>query len=209
MSRTEQKLQTRQRIVEAAGRGFRKGGFGGIGVDGLAKEAGVTSGAFYVHFGSKSAAFREAVADGMAGLKAGVIYFQTEHASRWWSEFVRFYLGTKRSCDLAESCTLQSLSPEVARSDASARAAFEAGLLEVAQAVTTGPVSTDAPTDMDSALTALATLVGAVTLARAVNDPSLSDRIAVSAERVLLPQSVIEAAPASHATSRSIKKRSN
>lgn len=206
MSRTEQKQQTRQRIVEAAGRGFRKGGFGGIGVDGLAKEAGVTSGAFYVHFGSKSAAFREAVADGMAGVKAGVIYFQTEHASRWWSEFVRFYLGTKRSCDLAESCTLQSLSPEVARSDDSARAAFEAGLLEVAQVVTTGPVSTDAPTDMDSALAALATLVGAVTLARAMRDPALADQIAASVERVLLPHSAIKVA-ATDASSRSTRKR--
>lgn len=206
MSRTEQKLQTRQRIVEAAGRGFRKGGFGGIGVDGLAKEAGVTSGAFYVHFGSKCAAFREAVADGLAGLKAGVIYFQTEHKSQWWSEFVRFYLGTKRSCDLAQSCTLQSLSPEVARSDESARATFEAGLLEVAKAVTAGPVSANAPTDTDSALTALATLVGAVTLARAVSNPALSDQIAASAERVLLPPSAIKVAAATHATAGRARK---
>ena len=86
MSRTKQKLQTRQRILEAAGRGFRKGGFGGVGVDGLAKEAGVTSGAFYVHFDSKAEAFREAVAQGMSDLKDGVRHFQTTHGSTWWSE---------------------------------------------------------------------------------------------------------------------------
>jgi AcrR family transcriptional regulator len=68
VSRSEQKEQTRQRILEAAGRSFRKGGFGGIGVDGLAKEAGLTSGAFYVHFGSKAEAFRESVQQGMADL---------------------------------------------------------------------------------------------------------------------------------------------
>ena len=93
MTRAKQKLQTRQRILEAMGRGFRKGGFGGVGVDGLAKEAGVTSGAFYTHFNSKAAAFRESVAQGMLELKNGVRHFQTIHGSSWWQEFVRFYLG--------------------------------------------------------------------------------------------------------------------
>jgi TetR/AcrR family transcriptional regulator, transcriptional repressor for nem operon len=186
-TRSEQKLQTRQRILEAAGRGFRKGGFGGIGVDGLAKEAGVTSGAFYVHFDSKAAAFRESVVKGMSELKDGVRHFQTTHGKAWWSEFVRFYLGTKRTCELAESCALQSLPPEVARSDASARGAFEAELLEVAAIVAAGPKSVDAPETVAEAFTALATLVGTVTLARAVEDNAVSERIATAAERVLLP----------------------
>ena len=187
MSRTKQKLQTRQRILEAAGRGFRKGGFGGVGVDGLAKEAGVTSGAFYVHFDSKAEAFREAVAQGMSDLKDGVRHFQATHGLTWWPEFVHFYLGTKRTCELPESCALQSLAPEVARSDASSRAAFEAELLKVATIVATGPLSNDAPSDVDAALAALAALAGAVTLARAVDDPAVAERIAAAAERVLLP----------------------
>jgi TetR/AcrR family transcriptional regulator, transcriptional repressor for nem operon len=48
----------RDRLVEAAGRGFRAGGFGVAGVDALAKGAGLTSGAFYAHFDSKAEAFR-------------------------------------------------------------------------------------------------------------------------------------------------------
>src|SRR3989338_5149506 len=113
MSRSEQKLLTRQRILEAAGRGFRKGGFGGAGVDGLAKEAGVTSGAFYVHFDSKAAAFREAVVIGMQELKDGVRHFQAQHGQDWWPTFVRFYLGSKRRSELVDSCALQSLAPEM------------------------------------------------------------------------------------------------
>jgi len=186
MSRSEQKLQTRQRIVDAAGRGFRKGGFGGMGVDGLAKEAGVTSGGFYVHFDSKADAFREAVAQGMAGLKVGVLHFQAEHGRAWWPEFVRFYLGDKRTCDLSDSCTLQSLSPEVARSDDASRTTFEAGLLDVAHAVVAGPVSPAAPRDLGAACAALAALVGAVTLARAVSSAQVSDQIATATERALL-----------------------
>ena len=52
------KEESRQRIVAAAGRGFRKLGYGGIGVDGLAREANVTHGAFYGHFRSMAEAFR-------------------------------------------------------------------------------------------------------------------------------------------------------
>ena len=186
MSRSEQKVQTRQRILESAGRGFRKAGFGGIGVDGLAKEAGLTSGAFYVHFDSKAHAFRESVAQGMAELRGGVLYFQEKHGRAWWPEFVRFYLGYKRTCDLSDSCTLQSLSPEVGRADAAAREAFEAGLREVAAALVGGPASPRAPRDLDAACAALSMLIGAVTLGRAVGSARLSQQIAESAEAALL-----------------------
>lgn len=186
MSRHQQKAQTRQRIVEAAGRSFRRGGFGGIGVDGLAKEAGVTSGAFYVHFDSKNAAFREAVVHGMADLKAGVLHYQATHGPTWWEEFVRFYLGAKRRCDLSESCSLQSLSPEVARSSPEVRQAFEDGLHEVAKTILQGPDSPKSPRDEPSACAALATLVGAVTLARAVNSEAVADSIASATGIALL-----------------------
>ncbi len=188
MSRSEQKLQTRQRILDAAGRGFRQGGFGGIGVDGLAKQAGVTSGAFYTHFDSKAAAFRESVGQGMGDLKDGVRHFQTTYGPTWWAEFVRFYLGAKRKCELPESCALQSLAPEVARADTSARAEFEAELLAVATLVASGPTAAHAPADVGAAMAALATLTGAVTLARAVSDAALAEQIAAAAERVLLPE---------------------
>lgn len=186
MSRTEQKAMTRRRIVEAAGRGFRRNGYGGIGVDGLAREAGVTSGAFYVHFDSKGAAFHDAVDHGMADLKAGVQHFQREHGQAWWPEFVRFYLGAKRICDLAESCSLQSLSPEVARSDERARSAFEDGLREVAATILAGPKSPELPQNLDAACAALASLVGAVTLARAVSSGAMADQIAAATGRGLL-----------------------
>ena len=188
MSRSEQKLQTRQRILDAAGRGFRQGGFGGIGVDGLAKQAGVTSGAFYSHFDSKAAAFREAVGQGMGDLKDGVRHFQATYGPIWWAEFVRFYLGAKRKCELAESCALQSLAPEVARSDATTRAQFEVELLAVASLVASGPAAANVPTNVGAAMAALATLAGAVTLARAVSDAAVAGQIADAAERVLLPE---------------------
>ena len=188
MSRSEQKQQTRQRILDAAGRGFRKGGYDGIGVDGLAKQAGVTSGAFYVHFTSKAAAFRESVIEGVSDVVRGIQHFQTENGKEWWAEFVRFYLA-KRKCDLSESCGLQSLTPEVARADTESRNAFTAELLKVANVIVSGPPSAGAPSTIEEAQVALSTLIGAVTLARAVDDPAVAKRITMAAEHALLASS--------------------
>lgn len=185
MARSEQKEQTRQRIVEAAARGFRSSGYG-LGVDGLARQAGVTSGAFYVHFGSKSEAFAEAVRHGLQELEAGVRQMQAEHGRNWWPAFVRFYLGFKRTCDLAESCSLQSLTPELARADENARRAFDAGFEAVARAVLEGPKSPGAPRSFEAACLALSTLVGAVTLARAAGGTALAAGIAEAAGQALL-----------------------
>jgi AcrR family transcriptional regulator len=187
MARNEQKAQTRQRILDAAGKSFRQGGFGGIGVDGLSKAAGVTSGAFYVHFDSKSAAFLESVVQGVADVERGIRHFQAEHGKDWWPQFVHFYLGEKRKCDLKESCGLQSLSSEVARADPEAREAFTAELLRVAEAVIALADSRDAPATVDEAYAALATLIGGVTLARAVDNPQVARTIVEATERVLLP----------------------
>jgi AcrR family transcriptional regulator len=180
MDRTEQKRQTRQKIIEAAGRGFRRGGFGGAGVDGMAKEAGVTSGAFYVHFRSKSDAFVAAIEHGLEELRSGIVYFQRSFGERWWSEFVRYYLSEKRSCDLANTCALQSLSSEVARGSADDRAAFERGAAEVVQVMLDGPVSAGAPRSGVEAWLALSQLVGGVTMARAIEDPALANEIALA-----------------------------
>jgi AcrR family transcriptional regulator len=193
--REEQKKLTRQRIVDAAGRGFRRGGYGGIGVDGLAKEAGMTSGAFYVHFDSKKAAFRESMLQGMTELHDYVRHLQTEHGAQWWPEFVTFYLTTKRTCNLAESCALQSLPPEVARLDESLRGEFEKELRGVAKAIAAGPPSPVAPPDEESAYAALALLTGAVTMARAVSSKALSQKIAESALQTLLPAQAAQKKP--------------
>ena len=173
-----QKKQTRERILEAAGRKFRKDGYSGAGVDGLAKEAGVTSGAFYGHFDSKATAFRESIASGLEQLRGAVEQYQKEHGNLWLDEFAKLYLGEKRTCDLADSCALQSLAPEVGRSDELAQSVFQSELLKVADAVASGLPLVDGKADLDSAWVYLSMLVGGVTLARAIKDEKFGEDIA-------------------------------
>ncbi|MEQ1672130.1 MAG: TetR/AcrR family transcriptional regulator, partial [Hyphomicrobium sp.] len=109
------KEEAKAKILGAVGRGFRRLGFGGIGVDGLAKEAGVTSGAFYGHFPSKADAFRAAAVAGMIDVRLAIEQTRASQGEVWLSKFADFYMNAKRTCDLSDACALQSLTPEVGR----------------------------------------------------------------------------------------------
>jgi TetR/AcrR family transcriptional regulator, transcriptional repressor for nem operon len=174
------KQEAKARILAAVGRGFRKRGYGGIGVDGLAKEAEVTSGALYGHFPSKEAAFKEAVMAGIDELREAIEALRAEHGAKWVEIFIDFYLGQKRVCDLGESCALQSLTPEVQRSDDETRAAFETHMELVAHAVADGLAGADARDRLARAWALLAILSGGVTLARAVEDRQTAETIAAA-----------------------------
>ena len=184
--RPEHKQEAHARMVAAAGRGFRRRGFGGIGVDGLAKEAEVTSGAFYGHFPSKEAAFREAVVLVMAQLRDGVLASRAAHGPDWVEAFVDFYVGERRTCEAGESCALQSLSPEVARADASTRESFAEGLSEVVDVVAEGLDGGSLADRKRRAWGLLSVLSGGVTLARAVTDEATSKKIAKSIKEAAL-----------------------
>jgi TetR/AcrR family transcriptional repressor of nem operon len=180
------KQEAKARILAAVGRGFRKSGYGGIGVDGLAREAAVTSGALYGHFPSKDAAFKEAVIAGIDELRVAIDALRAEHGAGWLEVFVDFYLGHKRVCDLGESCALQSLTPEVQRADKKTRAAFEARMSLVAHAVADGLSGTNTARRLEQAWALLAILSGGVTMARAVHDPAVSAAIAAAVRKAAL-----------------------
>jgi AcrR family transcriptional regulator len=165
-------------MVAAAGRGFRRQGFGGIGVDGLAKEAEVTSGAFYGHFSSKGEAFKAALVAGLEELRQGVEGLRAEHGAKWVAAFVDFYLGQKRVCELGSSCALQSLTSEVQRADAGIKTVFEAEIEGVVNAVADG-LPGRLPKDRRARAWALLSILsGGVTMARAVADKDVSAAIA-------------------------------
>lgn len=187
----EHKQETRARVIAAAGQVFRKEGYGGAGIDALTKAAGVTNGAFYGHFKTKSEAFRTAVMEGLEELRQGVATFRERHSKDWLKAFAGFYLGYKRTCDLGDSCTLPSLSPDVMRADDETRRTYTAELKKLIAEVAAGlPESKETAsgetTAEDRAIILLAMLSGGVTLARAVSDPVLSERIAGIIEQAAL-----------------------
>ena len=197
----DHKAEARTRMRDAAGRGFRRLGFGGIGVDGLAKEAGVTSGAFYGHFPSKAEAFKAAAVAGLVELREAVEGLQANEGAAWLEKFVDFYVNVRRTCDLGESCALQSLTPEVARADRDTKAAYEAELVGVVEAVAQGlsmqglsmqGLSMQGLSNgtlsarRKTAWAILSILSGGVSIARSTADPKLGSQVGVALKAAVL-----------------------
>lgn len=174
----EHKQEAKVKLLEAAGRGFRRLGYGGIGVDGLAKEAGVTSGAFYGHFKSKDAAFEKAALAGLEDLRAGIASLQDEQGARWAEAFIAFYLGERLTCGLDASCGLQSLTPDVTRASEAVKASYGAALERVAQQLAKGLQGSTEEARLQKAWALMALLSGGVTMARSVASREARDAIA-------------------------------
>ncbi len=175
----DKKQKTHQRMLEAASQGFRKLGFAGAGVDGLARRAGVTSGAFYAHFGSKAKAFAEALKLGLGQFNEGLQSCQKEDPDNFLDSFAEFYLSDRRICSLEEGCSFQVLAAEAGRGKAAEQQIFAAELERSLATLVEGGQS------RQEALNYLATLVGAVTLSRAVGGEELGQELAQAAQKAL------------------------
>ncbi len=176
----EHQEETKRKILGAAGRGFKKAGFGALGVDALASSAGVTSGAFYGHFRSKAEAFRSALSLGLRELRQGIEALQAQNERGWVEALAEFYFTERVHCDLADGCALPSLSQDVARSDAKTKAVFETELLAILASLSAG-LERRGVRKNDAAARAIvmaAIFAGGVTLARSVRDKELRERIA-------------------------------
>jgi TetR/AcrR family transcriptional regulator, transcriptional repressor for nem operon len=169
---------TRDRILHAVSRGFRSRGYNGIGVDALAKDAGVTSGAFYGYFRSKEEAFLAAVVDGLDEYRAGIEALRTNHGTNWLVALADYYVGRKHREDLACGCALATLSPEVIHSERRVRSAYQAELIKLNAAIAAGLATGNTTEKRDTAWVILGVLTGGVTLARAVWDESVAEQIA-------------------------------
>jgi len=178
---TTKKQLTHQRMLDAAGRSFRSNGFAGIGVDGIAKSAGVTSGAFYAHFGSKDGAFEAALKAGLDEVIAAIPVFRLEQGKKWVVAFANYYLGKAHRDDLACGCAMTTLSPEVVRADAKLHAIYEGKMQQIVNLIADGLAGGSADERRARAWAMLSILIGGLTTARAVESITLAEEIAASA----------------------------
>ena len=165
-------------MIAAVSRSFRSQGFAGIGVDGIAKAAGVTSGAFYTHFGSKDAAFHTAVEAGLDEVIDRVPQLQRMHGTDWVKAFSDYYLSRAHREDLACGCAMTALTPEVVRAGKEVRATFEAKMKIIAGLVSDGLAGRSQEDRLSRAWAMLSALIGGLTVTRAMKTIRAADAIA-------------------------------
>lgn len=172
------KDETRLRATDAIGRGFRKHGFAGVGVDALAKGAGVTSGAFYSHFGSKSGAFAVALGVGLDEVISGIPNYQRQFGADWVKAFVDYYMGQAHRDDLECGCAMASLTPEVVRAGTDMQALFDEKMNVIVDIVAQGLEAENHAAARARAWAMLAVLIGGLNLARAAQSPTTGGELA-------------------------------
>ncbi len=167
------KEQTRARIVEAAGRVFRRVGYGAAGLDKVMEEAGLTVGGFYAHFDSKQALLAEVLARAADG--AGVRLPEglgDLPADEWLDGFLGKYLSMAHRGRIEEGCPLAALVSEVSRTPEAVRSGSEAIVRELAAKLASHGAGGEG-----RAFAALALCVGGLGLARAVEDEAMAAKI--------------------------------
>lgn len=178
----QHKIERRHDILDAASRAFRTRGIDAVGVAELMADAGLTHGGFYAHFTSKDQLVGEACAHGLRlSAKRVLPHIQRRAQMTPLQSFVRGYLSRSHRDDAVDGCVIAALAADVARRSPDTRHAFtEAAREYVGEIVRLSA----GELDEDGGWALVSGMAGAVMMARAVDDPRLSDRILSSAREL-------------------------
>lgn len=178
--------KNRDRVINVAAALFRERGFDGVGLASLMKAAGLTHGGFYGQFKSKEDLAAQASGRALA-----------ENLQKWSSvidcaagdplrEIVAFYLSENHKDSPGQGCALAALGADAARHGGALRSTFTEGVgvyLEILSKIMPGGSTAE---KRRKAMATLAEMVGAIVLARAVDDGDLSKGILEATARDLM-----------------------
>ncbi len=179
------KAKSRENIIEAARILFNRHGFGGVTIDDVMAEVGLTRGGFYSHFASKEALYDEAVTSFLMGRGAqwradagvGAAAAGPEMAMN----MIAGYLSPEHLADLDGQCPMIALPSDVARANPQVQAAYQR-LLEAMVGVFETSLMGEGDTARPKALTLAALCVGGMVLARTLPDSELAEELRVATQ---------------------------
>ena len=181
------KEATHERIVETAARAIRRSGYAGTSVADIMKEAGLTHGGFYVHFASREAMLAEA-ADraGAEAVAASAGIAAAAPPEQALQGLLRAYLSKEHLESAEMGCPVAALGSEMPRQAPEVRRAATRRIKEMIDVVARQSPDWGQPGAHEQALVTTATMVGALVMARAVDDQRLSDALLKAALKHLV-----------------------
>jgi TetR/AcrR family transcriptional regulator, transcriptional repressor for nem operon len=183
----EHKEQTHRRIVQTAARAFKRHGLEGVGIVDLMKKAGLTHGGFYAHFPDRDTLVAEATA---LGYEEAAERLLTHLAESPHDDALRAlvdrYLSPTHLEHPERGCPLPALAADMSRQPAPVRRVFTDSFRRYTGRLAALLPGRHKAERQNAAYAIIAGLAGAVMLARAVNDPELSDRILAASRQFYL-----------------------
>jgi TetR/AcrR family transcriptional repressor of nem operon len=184
------KQRSRERIVKTAAKAFRERGVEGIGLADLMKAAGLTHGGFYGHFASRDELIAEAVELALGeggGAMASIVEGKSSRKTAL-AQLIDAYLSLAHRDQLGTSCAVATMANDVSRSGARCRSAYTRQVGRYLDLLVGLIATEERKSRRARAMAALSTLVGAVSMARAVNDEKLSRELLKAAADELKKQ---------------------
>jgi TetR/AcrR family transcriptional regulator, transcriptional repressor for nem operon len=194
----EQKRLNREKIVTAAGEGFRLRGIDGVGIDHLMKSAGMTHGGFYNHFDSKDALALEVLHQGFTDSLAALDAIREAHpgaARAALHDMVDRYVNAEHRDHPEVGCASAALVSDAGRHGVAAQAEYRRGLNGYFEAIADMLIECGresgtelAPAEArEQAVALFSQMIGALLLSRAIADaaPELSDEVLAANRRRL------------------------
>lgn len=192
-AKTERKDRSRERILESAGSLMRQKGISGASVADVMGEAGMTVGGFYAHFPSKMSLMAEAFQGTLRKSRALLAAAAGDlKGADWLRTVARSYLSRSHRDHPESGCPLPANLGEIARGDSAVRKVLAGEIGDMAQELASRLEEAGLNDPNEEALAMLATMVGGLTLARALRGSGLSDEVLQACrrhiERSLSPQ---------------------
>ncbi len=182
----EKAEENRRNVIETSSQLFREKGFDGVGVSTLMQAAGLTHGGFYKQFKSKDDLIAQATEVALEQTRERIASVVHDDKQRAFETVVRNYLSDQHRNAMSDGCALAALGPDVARHGPKVRHVMQHGIEQYVSLLEQTVQADNADAGRDKAISTLATLVGALVLARAVEDRGLSDEILEAATRSVL-----------------------
>jgi TetR/AcrR family transcriptional repressor of nem operon len=170
----EHTAQTHERILDESIRLFREKGFSGVSVGEIMKAAGLTHGPFYNHFESKEALITETLTRELRKGNDAIAKLPASASGK--NRYVDYYLSESHKNDCRMGCTVAALASQI-RSEEQARGPFTEQLKTLIQAFALRFPWRSKRSARGDAIHMYSTLVGALILARAVDDEGFSQEI--------------------------------
>lgn len=185
--RPEHKGEIHRKIVRDASRRVRAEGITGAAVSAVMRDAGLTHGGFYKHFGSKDELLTESVSEAFREM-ADVLAHAAEQSQPGtaWKAIVKTYLSVEH-CDHAEcGCPLAAIAPELARADKAMKAQILGELTKYKSRMLPFMPGRRTADKERAFFSIFSTMIGAIEIARMLPKPAMRKKVLASARDFLL-----------------------
>lgn len=168
----EQRSQNREKILDAASKLYREHGIDGIGIGELSKSVGLTHGGFYRQF-----------PEGKEQLVTQAIARTFDEYCEFWStkktvaEIVETYVSLEHRDNKQDSCPIPTLAADVSRIGGAASYSWTQGLGRLLIVLMSRKDSEGKLVSEEKAMQILASISGAMVIAKASDDPKLTDKL--------------------------------